>query len=320
MKAPRIQPILTVPSQARPAGFTLVELLISITVLAMLTALLAQILSSVSNSWIRSRGAAERQRHARAITDFMASELQLALLPVERADASGKGNLQLVVNPAQLGSDYRHADAIFWHAPAATETSHGDIAAVGYFVKWFDGGTRPILCRFFANPSQRVDGELQPNPCFRVYDANPDAWLDPQAVVDQVVQPTNKILGYRGHFAENIIGLWVQCYGTDGQALPRDYNSREGYLPTSSVSPNSQEPKYLPGSVKISLALVDSAHAPRLAAAAAPLRSLTQSPGIRDAGAFLTQVQSDARTSPTLAALLPGLRTYAVEVRLQNAR
>ena len=48
--------------------------------------------------------------------------------------------------------------------------------------------------------------------------------------------------------------------------------------------------------------------------------STTFSQSAKDAGDFLDQLNAQAKSSPALAAILPGIRIYATEVQLLNAR
>ena len=116
----------------------------SIVILTMLVAMLAGIFHQVSTTWVQGEGNIERRRGARALTDYIGVELQGAMLPAEGgAVLPGKSNLQFLINPppGQVPDDCRNADAIFWQAPLATETSFGEIAEIGYFVRWVPPGT-----------------------------------------------------------------------------------------------------------------------------------------------------------------------------------
>lgn len=305
-------------------AFTLVELLVAISVLMLLVLLLSSLFSQVNSAWSSSEGNFERRRSARALADFIGTEMQGALLPVEGIVTNGQGNLQFIVNPpsTQVPADYRYADAIFWQAPLATETSQGEIAEIGYFVKWVASATqgeRPVLCRFFVNPSVASASTTTANPDFLIYDPKPQAWLS-QALLDKVA-PATKDQGYVGMFAENVVGLWARCYGLDGTESPvakngAKFDSREGYDLNKGATP--ADPRYLPASVRISLAQVDSRSAARLGAAAASLKALTKS--AKDAPDFLEKLNAAAKSSPPLAALLPGVRIYTTEIQLLNAR
>ncbi len=298
--------------------------MVSISVLMLLVVLFSGVFSQVNNAWSSGQGNFERRRSVRALADFIGTELQGALLPVEGIVTNGRGNLQFIVNPpsTQVPADYRNADAIFWQAPLATETSRGEIAEIGYFVKWVASppqGERPVLCRFFVNPSVASGNTTTVNPDFLIYDTNPRAWLS-QTLLDKVA-PATKASGYVGMFAENVVGLWVRCYGLDGTESPvakngAKFDSREGYNLNNSGP--VVDPRYLPASVRISLAQVDARSAARLEAAAVSLKALTKS--AKDAPDFLQLLNTQARTSPALAAILPGVRIYTTEIQLLNAR
>ena len=314
-------------------GFTLVELLVAVSVFTLLVLMLSTVFDQVSRTWMRGEGQIEQRRNVRALADFIAVELQAAMLPIEGASKVGQSNLQFVINPPakQVPDEYRHADAFFWQAPLATETSFGEIAEIGYFVKWVaatpDASPRPTLCRFFVNPSREnpeEPGVIAGNPAFRIYDADPGAWLS-KRLLDSVA-PARKADGYTGLFGDNVLGLWVRATGLDGKELPRDYDSRTGYDYTHTFHDPSgaigerTERRYLPATVRISLAQIDSRHAPRLDRVGSSLRALTRSPEIRDAAQFQERCRLLAQASAPWAALLPGLRIYATEVQLINAR
>jgi hypothetical protein len=249
--------------------------------------------------------------------------------------------------------DYRNADAVFWTAPLATETSFGEIAEIGYFVRWIEPdkdslrkgitAPRPALCRFFVNPStedtKAAPTSTQPlerkpmlkNPDFMIYATNPAAWLSP-TLIDRLAPA--KAPTYAGLFGENVVGLWVKAYGLDGKILKRSFYS----LPTSPADTNvgyvwnrpyvdltgkqqtKPERAYLPARVQISIAQVDSHTVQRLDPVAQEIRKLTRESTVVDAGEFMDRVRKLAGQNRAVGALLPGLRTYTTEVQLENAR
>jgi len=298
--------------------------MVAVSILSVLVLLFTGVFSQVNSAWTSGEGNAERRRSVRALADFIGLELQSAMLPVETIVTNGKGNLQFIVNPpGQVPSEYLNADAVFWQAPLATETSQGEVAEIGYFVKW--DGDRPVLCRFFVNPS-KSDGTSNPN--FKIYDTNPTAWLN-KAALDAAAPATKP--GYVGMFAENVIGFWIQSYrlkpALDDSStppaleLPRNFNSRIGYDLNSTKTTGTaatKDMRYLPGSVRISLAQVDSRYAARLGPAASTIKTLAKS--AKDAPDFLAQFTAQANSSKPLGALLPGVRIYTTEVQLLNAR
>jgi prepilin-type N-terminal cleavage/methylation domain-containing protein len=345
-------------SRETRGGFTVVELMVSIAILTVLVAMLAGIFHQVSTTWRLGEGNIERRRGARALTDYIGVELQGAMLPAEGgAVAPGKNNLQFLINPpaGQVPDECRNADAIFWQAPLATETSFGEIAEIGYFVRWIAPGieaqkrgataSRPALCRFFVNPSvvETDPGTNAPkisrNKNYLIYTgSDPAAWLSP-ALLNEVASA--KAPTYAGLFEENVLGLWIRAYGlgtdsadkTKAQELPRTFYS----LPKTSTDTNvgyvykrpytdltgkpatKDERFYLPARVQISIVQIDSHHVARLDPVASTVKALARLTTVRDAAEFMDQLRKNT-SDKRLAALLPGLRIYATEVNLQNAR
>jgi prepilin-type N-terminal cleavage/methylation domain-containing protein len=314
----------------RRRGFTLVEVMVSMSVLVVLVFLYVGFFDEASRAWLTGSGNAERRRSARALTDYIAGELKSALLPVQTVDNTGKGNLQFIIDPplSQVSTDYAYADSIFWQGPLATETTYGDLAEVGYFVQWDDTTPTapcPKLCRFFVNPSTTdTTGNITPNANFLIFDPLPTRWLSTSLI--KTVAPASQASGYLGLFGENVLGLWVRSYGLDGQELPRNYDSRAGYTchfnstDASGVTQNWTEMRYLPAKVQVSIAQIDSQNAHRLALAETQLKQLTNATTIRDAEGFLKAFRQATAGTPSLKPLLPGLRIYATEVQLSNAR
>lgn len=311
-------------------GFTLVEVLVAMSVLALMIVFYGTIFNNTSKAWLNGGGNAERRRSARALTDFMATELKGAMMPVERLSTTGTGNLQLVINPpsGQVPEEYRNADAIFWQAPLATEATFGDIAEIGYFVQWDTSSTGdplPQLCRFFVNPSSTDSGgAIVKNPNYLIFDTDPDKWLSGNLI--KAVAPATQASGYRGLFGENVVGLWIRSYGLDGQELPRSYDSRTGYAcqftstDASGFKQSWIETRYLPARVQVSIAQVDSHYANRLKGAKTQVRQLTAATDVRDATDFLERFRKEADGSAAVAALLPGVRIYSTEIQLSNSR
>ena len=218
----------------RSAGFTLIELLTAMTILIILTLLLANIASQAGSIWALGERQNQHRQRARAVLDFMSKELSKATLAIDPS----KPSLQFVVNPAggpAIGSTYLNRDAVFWQAPVATDSSSGDLAEVGYFVRW--DGNQPNLCRFFVNPSDAN---------YLIY-SNPTGWLSDQLL--STITPADKASQYQGLFLENVLGLWVSAYNADGSMYQGDSRSASNTLPVL---------------VKISMALIDANTAKRL--------------------------------------------------------
>lgn len=298
-------------------GFTLIEILVSLVVLALLVVLLASMLDRVSQAWMEGEGRSRRNQSGRAISDLMRKELQGALLPIQIDNVTG---LQFVVNPP-LPADYQNRDSIFWQAPVAATSEFGDVAAVGYFVAW--DGLEPQLRRFYASLTQTSPaGVVTADPNFRIYDA-PTDWIN--AAILEAACPADAANDYRGLFAENVVGFWVRCLDPEGNPITQDasgasfsdgFDSRRGYRYANASGPTVIKPACaLPAVVEISLALVDARYAQRIDAAlkaniiAGTSRSETAS-----------EFVDDVQTNAAFEAIRPGLRAYTTRVFLRNSR
>lgn len=271
----------------RPAsqhGFTLVELLVATALLAFISLMLMEMLNRTSSLWTQGQAQSDRRQSARSVADVVSRELQPALMPVDPADQT---SLQFLLNPTAVPANLRNPDALFWQAPIASDRSWGDVAEIGYFLKW-DGTTpgspRPLFCRFFVNPTDKDNYLILKSPA---------SWLTSD-IIDKVAPANSLASGYAGLFAENVIGFWARCFDKDGKCL-NAYDSRVQ--------------KVLPRTVKIYLVLVGPAG----------LARLNQVP---DYGAAGTGDEPDLEAF--ISALPLGVRSTArpfiTEVYLQNAQ
>jgi uncharacterized protein (TIGR02599 family) len=296
-------------------AFTLVELLVATTVLSVLVVMLAQVMSMVGDAWSGGTGRAERQQNGRALVDFVGRDLRSAALPVDPLSNGVVPDLQFVVNPTAVPDQFRNPHAIFWQAPIATDTSKGNMAEIGYFVRWDESQSPPraMLCRIFTNP-----GEAQ----HKVYDKLD--WLSEEKL--RTLAPADRATGYRGLFAENVIGFWVRCLDSTGNVISQagggqrgTFDSRKDYLDTSyngegaTINITRKAPA-LPSSVEISLLMLDS----RAAASITPntmgtLKSLVSTS--ENAATCERQIQAD----PTLRSVMRGMTVQTLKVPLENA-
>lgn len=192
-------------------------------VVLILFLLLAGMTSQVQNMWMRENSALNSRQKARVALELMARDLQGTVLPVNSYDPPG---LQFLINPPGIGESYRCAHTAFWQTTCATDRDHGEIAEIGYFVRWDTGGTppAPVLCRFLVNPGNPVD--------YQIY-TNPQNWITDSLI--EKIAPGTRSQKYRGLLVDDILGLWIQCYDSVPDAVPRTtYDSRvTGKLPAS---------------------------------------------------------------------------------------
>ena len=318
--------------QREVPGFTLLEVLVSVAITAIIIITLVQVFGSTTDAWLQAEGKTDRNRTGRILSEFIARELAAALLPVDAAFTASNPNLQLLINPplSMVPLEYRNPDCLFWQAPVATETSKGEIAEVGYFVKWqpIGDGAAPSLRRFFINPTvtDPVTKAVKASDDFLIY-RETATWLRP-ALLEKVA-PADKASGYAGLVAENVVGLWVRFYGEDGREVPTtaggntptaSFDSRRGYDLYPATSPTVAVTRALPVKVAISIAQLDARHAALMGGAWTKVRTLANAAGTTDAGVFMESFQLAAKGDPSLERLLPGLRTYETNVILENAR
>lgn len=304
------------------AAFTLVELLVSMAILIMLVLMMHQALIMVGGAWSLGEANKERMQNVRAIGDFIGNELRAALLPVNRTSTT---SLQFIVNPSGITpAMFNSHDSIFWQVPLASDQTLGDVAEIGYFVQWDasnQANPRARLCRFFVNHGMGATSD----PNFLIY-SNPAGWLSDTIL--QAVAPANKQNSYKGLFAENILGFWVQCLDPLGNPITTDaggapfsnnsFDSRRGYsyidssqTPTTVVMP----PCALPSIINLGFVTLDSRSAARVGMTEqSAITGLVA--GCADANAFVSRVLADS----SLMTIKTGLRSFQTRIYLQESR
>lgn len=317
----------------RSRGFTLVELLVATAVLSVLLLVLAQFSSMLGTTLATGYGRAERRQDGRALMDFIGQELRAAALPVDRTVEVGSPGLQMVVNPLSVGAEYCQPHAVFWQAPLATETTLGNMAVMGFFVRWEDAdGNKPpkaSLCRVLINPSKPGDSD-EPNPNYLIY-TNENNWMT-NAILDEVA-PADDESSYLGLFADDVIGFWVRCLDVSGQVIKQPganqgrFDSRLGYVAmvkseTGNLVNKSVMGPALPHSVEVSLLILDSRAASELNSALVGK--------IQDLASSLKS-DDDTKTSPAekmskvmlqdpdMRKVVQGMSTQSMRIYLENS-
>jgi len=298
------------PHRPTKRAFTLVELLVSTAVFSILMIFLVQIASAVANTWSSSNGRTERRQNGRAVVDFIGRELRGAALPAGTLAIAGRPNLQFVLNPnvnPGIG-DYENPSALFWQAPLATETSQGDMATIGYFVRWT--GRQASLCRLFVNPSDTAGN-------YQVYNsAQINNWVT-KTVLDQAAPATSNT-GYVGLFADNVIGFWARCFDSGGNLISTSgtFDSNTGYTPKDSAG-NVLSPVVapaLPTSVEISVVLLDSRAATQVTTGmVSTIQQLVKQSA--SAADFMSTLPANTALRP----LFSGASAHTLRVYLENA-
>lgn len=305
------------PTPGRSAGFTLIEVMVSTTILILLTLILSQALNHLGGIWQLSRARVEKSEGGRAVLEFMTRELAATQLPVNRTDQK---SLQFLVNPqSSVSSKYLNRDAVFWQAPVASDQSLGDLAEIGYFVQWDEttnpANPRAVLCRLFVNPND-PNSISDPNPNYLIYSGL--SWITDTII--GVVAPadnSNKQNPYQGLFVENVLALWVTCLDPTGKAISGNtFDSRTGYsytdLTGSSVTLSGCA---LPAAIDLSFVMLDSHSANRITPELE--REIKQvAAQASDANDFVIR----AREDPILKQISSALSPCKTRVYLQNSK
>ena len=201
----------------RERGFTLVELLVAMSVFLVVAGVLVSVANSTSDAWQQGVAHNERRSAAMAVFERMSQDLRNAAQPT---DLSGP-NLQMVITnangpgPHLVSGSFTLPYAVFFQAPVTTGTTgnQGDLAEVGYFVQWVKDQipntnptqytNTPKLCRLLINPSSTA---------YTVYSGTTWSSSIDDALLSGINgAPADRLNGYQGQLAENVLGLWVQA-------------------------------------------------------------------------------------------------------------
>lgn len=286
------------PSGQRSA-FTIIELLVAITLTIIILALLTQMIGSVSTGWKRVNNNAKAFESARAAYEALARNLSQATLgayyeyynsnrvPYPLA-ANASASVGVTVTNAFMPTAYGRysslhfisgtnlvpdqiSHAIFFQSPldfsgqGTSDSASGQLNAVGYFIQY----TNDLAGR----PSHLTDSIPAPRTRFRLM---------------QYLQPTQKLAAYQTTnqswiadaasearpFAENIICLvlWPKKTDQEGGVTTTNliapgytYNSRADWAPGAAKQPVQMH--QLPPTVRILMVAIDEASAQRLTVA-----------------------------------------------------
>jgi len=322
------------------SGYTLIELLVATTILSLLLVMLAQVANLIASTWSSGNGRAERRQNGRALVDFIGQEMRAAALPVDKTAGASSADLHFVINPTTVATDLCQPHAAFWQAPIATDARLGDMAVVGYFIRWSTQPNDPTvpkasLCRVFINPCLTSDPPVDPpmaNPQHRVY-KNAADWIT-TAVLDAEA-PATDASGYRGLFADNVIGLFIRCFDAEGNRITQagtgakfnsriDYNGREKNA-AGSWAPVVRYAPTLPDSVEISLVLLDTRAASRLSAdTMSIIKAASASSDVlsEPAGSGKTPADGMIKTlqdNVAMRQIIPGMSSHSLRIYLENA-
>jgi type II secretory pathway pseudopilin PulG len=285
-------------------AFSLLELMVATAVFVGLALILISIAGSLSSFWQMGISHNERRSSVLAAFSRMSRDLRFAAAPINPAST----NFQLVINPSNLSTNYKLPQAAFWQAPVASDRARGDMALVGYFVQWVaeSNGSVPKLCRLLIDSTN-----------FQF--VKPSDWVNDALIASNA--PANKVSGYEGQLAENILGIWMQPLdqarrpitvdATNGAYANGEFDSTKGYRTVLTNGTNTLPYTFapaLPASVEVTVIATDARTAKRLTG--------NERPGARtanmtnDVNTFYTNLPQGIRQ---------GARIYSTVIDLQSA-
>ena len=232
MKTP---PRAGAPGQRRHSAFSIVELLLAMSVLTLLMVFLVQMLNAVSRTWADGERRVENYQNGRAILDLIARELGPAVISrVDRPQVGltlpTLGSHQLIQNPMSpaqqstvVPSMAPNSDSLFWQAPVATGVET-ELAEVGYYLTR-DTTAGAIgayqLKRFFV-PSGNAKfliytrtptGDYTPTATEAPWIASSSASLPPAFSASEFEAASSVV-------SDGIVGFWVRCFDVNGEPIP----------------------------------------------------------------------------------------------------
>ena len=235
MTPTRFQPLSPITASKRPEGFTIIEMLVSTVILAVLVGLLLSILNAGTAMWTRGTSKIQAFQEARAAYEAMTRKISQATLNIywgydttsagEPTGYRRKSELQFVSGPAAtvLGAPALRTHAIFFQSPLGYTTNaslrplQSLLVAAGYLLEFgtdsserpgFLGGSTTERWRF------RLRELWQPSERLTIYGGTPNATLPASWY------STNST----ARLAENVIALVIrprlpQTEDTSGNAL-----------------------------------------------------------------------------------------------------
>jgi prepilin-type N-terminal cleavage/methylation domain-containing protein len=298
---------------ATSSAFTLVELLIAMTVLALLAILLVSLLGGVNRAWVSGEQQAETFQDGRAILELMSRELTQAVISPK---------LQFVQNPTLTGIAQRaNSGSLFWQAGLAS-TNNGNLSEVGYYLSENTTQHTFQLNRFYVPPTDATN--------YQIFTNSPN---DRNAlwVTNFVALPALNTL-----VSDGVVAFWARCFDSNGDpipwissaltsngdtgAAPLQFNSAGHFQPAirgQSASFNytkaasTAQAHLLPTTVELTIVTVDSKTMQRSRASVPSLPVLTRSQDIPNA---ITTFNQNLITNNIRAA-----RTFSTRVTLKNS-
>ena len=224
------------PTRTKPRGFSLIEVTVSISILGMIAVLLASMLGTAGNNWIKGE---------EVVQAYQAGSTALELMNREVSGATIDTCQQFTVLPGDLLSKCGcekiepNSQATMFVAPIGRE---GEIRRVGYYLERDDARQFYRLKRLYIGPEDEdyFGGEFNsyvddPNPyATPTQPADFLGSLDANAFNDSDPENRKSVVA---PIADGVIGFWIQCFDTLGNPVP--WASKDSKHPNTPLIFNS---------------------------------------------------------------------------------
>ncbi len=285
---PQLSPLNRLTGRRDSAAFTLIEILVSVTIVVFLVLLLGQIISSAQAIWRHAETRTDAFREARAALDLMSRDLALALTD-DRAPVLTLSNIYDDQNDPTVGP--QHNQQVYAlipmrnvgdPPPATPPPTRTDLCATGFYCVWDNNRRAYVLRRHM----------LQSNPTFtRLQSAFAAAGpVDPLKVYNPLNPAANP--------SEDED---IASYVWDLKVLP--YENNAGAPPTPNASYPVIYRATLPEFIEVSF----KAFSPQ---AARQLEAQNIGP----------EIWFDPTSAIYRNQISPHVQTFVTRIRLQNAR
>lgn len=233
------QPIINRSLRQADSAFTLVELMIAMTILILLMVFMAQILTAVSRTWTEGERRVETYQSGRAVLDLIARELAPAVMSSAH---------QLIQNPFTAAQQSitvpnmaPNSDSLFWQAQVAHQ-DRTELAEVGYYLTretptQADGAYQ--LKRFYVGQPSSV---AKPTDGRFIYNAA----YSPTTVQARWIASSSATTFTAAEFeslssvvSDGIVGFWIRCFDVNGEPIPWFYARSPESSAESNVKFNS---------------------------------------------------------------------------------
>ncbi|MEM1294725.1 MAG: type II secretion system protein, partial [Verrucomicrobiota bacterium] len=116
----------------QPFGYTMIEVIVSLTILSGMALMLSGILGTASNNWVRGEEMVEASQSGRTSLELIAREMASPIVgPRQQFQIMNGATLRGSVN-AEIPQVPSSSMAAFWLAPLGTD---GQLRRVGYYLE-----------------------------------------------------------------------------------------------------------------------------------------------------------------------------------------